>query len=594
MGAFFLFQNGTSFDEQAVRAVFEKKGFGSSREFAAKGATLWLYRKQLVEDDNYHFADPQTAVFATGTIVYRGKPYRESLIALLDDYRQDRLDWDEIIGSFCLIFFVGGRIRLLTDRLNIHHLFIDDRRTRISSSFLAMLASHRERLAINRLALYEKLATGYIVGPDTLVLGIRQVNDAIQEATQGPPFEFLPHPQRSREMDFCSGGFNACVQHQVDVLRDYFRRVGALAAQYGAESGLSAGYDSRLVFALCGLLPVRAAAHTHSNGPHHADEIAIARQLAELKGRELTIVPTRPVEDQDEADRARVLSEILYYFDGRCSDNSGSFSETYTPSYRAGTLGSRQLTFSGLGGEMYRNHYDVASWKVDFEQWMLRHVYYDFFPEMLPSRDLRRELHEAVSAKMASELETDLVGSVEPSTIHRFYSEVNQPQCEGAVLNAHNQVAFFLAPFTEYSVVREAYKAMSCLGLGGRFEAAMIARLDEAVADVATHGGYPLSKEPLQVRLRAAIKTYVPNRVWNWRSRLRHRRLHIGNESLAAYRRLADRSPVMREIEEALTDFAPELQVQACVCDSTARGTAIFVGSFLREFRDHLAGGDAH
>lgn len=589
MGAFFLYQNDTAFDKDAVRGVFQKKGFIPPKEFVLGDATLWLYRKQLVDDGNDYFADPQTAVFATGTIVYRGKSYRESLAAALEDYRRGEFDWNEAIGSFCLLFWDGGRLRLATDRLNVQHLFVDEAGTRLSTSFLAMLVSHRERLPINRLALYEKLATGYIVGPDTLVYGIRQLTEAMVADGVGPHFSFLPHPARSRQVSFASGGFDAAVRSQIDVLGDRFRRIGPLAQQYGVEHGLSAGYDSRLVFALCDLLPVQAAVHTHSTGAHHATDRAVAEELARLKGRELVVVPTCPVPEQEEADRARMLTEVLYYFDGRCSDNSGTFSQTYTRDYRIQTLRDRRLTLSGLGGEMYRNHYDVMRTRVDFQHWMLRHVYYDFFGEMFARGDLRHELHHAICTKMEPELGVSLRGAVAPLTIHRYYAEVNQPQCEGAVVNAHNQMSFFLAPFIEYSVACEAYKVAPYLGLGGRFEAAMIAKLDQAVANVPTSGGHALAAEPLRERLRAAIKTSVPNRILNWKTRFDYRWRGKGQATLAAHRRLLDRSPVMREIERALTEFAPDLCVDAAMRGSTSRGAAIFVGSFLREFHDHIS-----
>jgi len=586
MGAFFLFRSDELIDEAGVRAVFERKGFQPPKEFQLGPLTLWLYRKQLVEQDNYYFADPQTAIFATGTIVYRGKSYRESLRSALEDFRKGSFSLDEALGSFCLMFWIGGRLSIATDRLNVHHVFIDERRTRLSNSFLAMLASFEKKLAVNESALYEKLLTGYIVGPDTLVVGIQQITDALLETASTEEFTFVPHPPRPHEVEFWSDGFDSCVDHQIGVLCEYFRRIGPLASEFPPELGLSSGYDSRLVLALAKELPVPLALHTHATQGVHDLDRSIVSQMAEYRGCELRVVPTRPMDQQSIEGLDKILRDGLYYYDGRCAHNMGAFSETYTRAYKVEVLGPRRLSLNGLGGEIYRNYYFTARSRFNCRQWMDYHVYYN--PLSLPDRSLRDSLHEYVMDKISDALDSKLGSTLDQHTMRRYYSEVRMPDCDGINHNAHNQVAFYLTPFIEYHVVREAYRALPWIGISGRFQAAMIARVDPQLAAFPSHYGFPLSCQSWGHRFKAALKGGVPDRFWNWRRWFQMRVLGDGRPAAERYKDMKQRYPLLRECEEALLAYAPKMDLEMCARHYAQAPTCIFVGSFLREFAGRL------
>lgn len=591
MGAFVLYKSDHPVDGNAIRSVFQKKGFAEPAEFCLGPMTLWLYQKQLVDEENFHFENPTTAVFATGTIVYRGKSYKESLETLLVDFRNGALDFDEMLGSFCLIFFVDNRIHVLTDRLNVHHVFMDQKATRLSSSFLAMLVSTKEPLPLNRLAFYEKISTGYIIGPDTLVEGISQLTDALQQRTRSDSFSFVHHPPRSSSVEYCSSGLDECVEHQILVLRKYFEDISPLAQQYGPELGLSGGYDSRLVLALSKGLPQPLTIHTHLTkgvGSHEADKL-IVPEMAGICGSEWQIVETTSMEEKSEDELAAVLADGLYYFDGRNSHNMGAFSETYTRRYKMRTLGDRRMSLNGLGGEMYRNYYFASRRRFSFRQFMLNKVYYDQAVFAVPGRRLFDEMHECIVRKMADTIGIEFTGSIDQLALKRYYSEIRMPDCDGINNNAHNQLAFFLTPFIEWRVVREAYKALPYIGRTGTFQAALIRRQDENLADVTSHYGFPLSQERLShVLVAGLLRGYVPDRLWNFRARLRTKYRGLGMRDVESFQRLTERSGTMKEIAAVLGDLAPPFDLGMCLRDSANRATVVFLGSLLREFHSHI------
>ena len=175
MGAFILFdqKQKKELDQEAVRSVFAEKGFADPLVVSLGDSVLHLYRKQLADAVNYYTAGEQS-VYAIGTVVYKGLGFRDTLKELLNDYINHAIEYDRIIGSYCVLFYADGQIRILNDALNVCELFTDTKGRFITSSFLAA-ANAAGKLTIDREASLEKLLTGYIVGEDTLFREIRRV-----------------------------------------------------------------------------------------------------------------------------------------------------------------------------------------------------------------------------------------------------------------------------------------------------------------------------------------------------------------------------------------------------------------------------------
>lgn len=591
MGGFFLYRKDeTDIDLDAVRTVFGKKGFAAPRVFDLRKMTLWLYQKQLVSDPNYVSHEDGAALYATGTVVYTGLSYRDSLRRLLEDYRQKQLDLTALLGNFCLLFSVNDRIEILTDRLNMHHIFVDDELSRLSTSFLAMLASFSDPVSLNRLAFYEKISTGYIVGPDTLISRVQKITPRFQDILQTRRFSFIPHPRgdETREVSLCSDGFESCVEHQLEVLLRCFGQTVALADEYGADLGLSAGYDSRLALLLLRYLGVPLSVHTHHTEGVHETEHHLAQEVAEACDTELRVVRTRRMEEQDEGNLARLLSDGLYYYDGRNADNSGAFSPTYTREYKRATLGEQRLRFNGEGGELYRNYYYTSREEFDFSSWMRHHVYYLFAEAVIPKADLRHDVHCHIIRKLSERLGVDLARSVDQLTMRRYHGEIRLPDCEGTLANADNQLAFFMMPFAEPSVTTAAYEATPYIGIDGRFQAALMTRLDATVAAVDSHYGFPFTRQPWHHQVYAALRGYLPDWFWNIRRRFRVRHRNLGQSSYDTYVDLRQRSRTIQQLEDVLYKCFPELDWQMAMRSRPQQATVLFLASLIREFEDQI------
>lgn len=588
MGAFFLYRSDSAVLAKGAQQVFLRKGFAAPKQFTIGGWVLLTYRKMLVEDDNFLATPDGFAIFACGTVVYRSLGYHDTLEQLLDDFRTGKLERNQLLGNFVLLFWDGRCLFLLTDAVNAQRVFVHESGCCLSSSFLAILASSLHRLGLNRLAALERMSTGHIVSPDTLVNEIRQYNHDLalwlQDRTGIRVIENKP-PVLLRT--FHSVGFNESINCQLAVLRDYFLNINTLDREYHAELGLSSGFDSRLLLALSQYLSEKVPLHTHCTSEVHDFEVQVARKLAAVAGNPLTIVPTRRMDHQDETRMKEIVYDNLYFFDARPSNYMGAFSETYTAAYRKQVLGQNRLSLNGLGGELFRNVSSLSPGRFAWSEFMDFNVYYPCAHEVFAGDDRFRDMQEAMNKKLSERLCLDLSGQVDFWTARAYYARVHLPECECNVNNAYNQVAFLLTPFCELQITDEALKATPYIGTDGVYQAAMIEHLSPALASVMSHYGYPFSKVSRKALLAGRLKNVLP-------LRLRHLRASLlvkndrRNTDFSMYRTAVQRSRTLQEIESALADVFPGADWSLAMRDYGQRWASIMVGSFLLEFQHQL------
>lgn len=586
MGAFFLYHKNADLCLDEVTLLFEKKGFQEPRHFTLENWNLWLFRKILTRVDNYLFEDENMRVAACGTVVYRGLGYRDSLHRLLADFRAGKIDQEQLLGSFCLIFWDGKRISILMDRSGTFHVFANDAHTCLSSSFLALLSASHMPLPLNRLALCEKLSTGYIVSPDTLVEGIQQVDRAVAATFRSSEsgLQFVTMCARP-PIELHNNGFKESIERQTSRLQSHFRAMDALHCEASGDLGLSSGYDSRLILACGKYLSKPLELFTHGTQGIHEREADIARQLAALRKQKLNQISTRRIEDLTPCETEDLLTDALYYQDGRCA-NMGAFSEVHTRSYKLNIAGEHHLGWNGLGGEMYRNFYSTANRLVNLRDWMNRNVYYPFARDAWGCQDEYEAMHYHIVDKLSRRLVTTSSANVSFLWLRRYYSEVRMPDCSAIKNDAHNQLSFFHTPFMDATLVAEAMNATSYIGYDGEFQAKMLQLIDPALAKLQTHYGHTLDRIPYWYRCLAFAKCLVSDRVQHQRMR---RKLRLAEPSfLSSYYGFANRTRILSDIHTILRDFAFSGRFDDAMIHYAQRPTAIFVGMFLREFQHKL------
>jgi hypothetical protein len=115
MGAFFLYQRNAELFTDEVKPSSAKKGL-ARRAVSNWASGLLCFIRRCCRIRQFLFRENGAGVFSCGTIVYRGLGYRESLRRILEDFVGGNLDQMQALGNFCLFFWDGKEVSLLTDR----------------------------------------------------------------------------------------------------------------------------------------------------------------------------------------------------------------------------------------------------------------------------------------------------------------------------------------------------------------------------------------------------------------------------------------------------------------------------------------------
>lgn len=590
MGAFLLYDAiQKNLNVEAARNIFQNKGFQTPLEFIIGNNKLLLYTKQAVNNKNYLKRD-DWSIYVIGTVAYRGLSYDNTLKRLLDDYRSQNLDVDEIQGNYCVIFQNLNNIEIMTDPLNVQQLFTDKKGSFLTSSFLAAMMLIPEKLSLNRLACHEKLTTGYICGNDTLF------NEVIKITTKTKPlynnnFQFINNDYHSKELVFHDGGLKNSAARQVDAINNYLKGIQDLATEHKAEIGLSGGYDSRLLYAcMLNSWPFKISVHTHATKglKNHSIEKEIAMEMASVKGSELNIVSTRKMDAYNDDEIENILLDGLYFFDGRCAYNMGAFSPVYTREYKMSISGKCHLTLNGLGGEMYRNYYLTFRNKVDFKEWMKAKVYGANIQMIFKKAEDFEILHSYIIPKMEEHLGINLDGRVSNSNIRRYYSELRMPDCDALNCNAHNQIGFYLTPFIEKNLIQEAYKAIPYIGASGEYQAEMIRQADKLLAGFVSHYGFNFLYEPLKYKIYALVKGYLPDKLWNMR--IKYLRIYgkAFTRDLQYFNRVKEKCYYLQQASEFIELLFPEINFGELRRDYAMMPNSTYISTLFYQFRERI------
>ena len=587
MGGFFLYNQQCALSIDQVKSVFSKKGFQEPVDFnLSNGMHLLSFRKQLIDVQNFYENSNGNRIFLFGTCTYKGLDYQGTLSTILNDFCSDKFDSSELLGNFCILIDRNNTLECILDPLFVYSIFTDNDETCFSSSFLALLVSTKYRKRINELALYEKLSTGYIIGPDTLIEGIYRVdrNFASKENLLRIHQSLFSRHDRGKIGTFKS--FGDAVDHLYEILNNYLIEIKALAEEFQMDLGLSGGYDSRLLLALSIDNRLHLKAHTHfEKGMHDTEgDVGIARELTRLTNIDLTEVQTRPIMDIPEDEVEDILTDGLYYFDGRNSHNMGAFSESYTRKYKIRTLEDYRLSLNGLGGEIFRNYYFSNKKRVNTKSWMDFHIYYPNAWFALNSPSLAHSVKKRKLNKISIFLGNSIFKTISFADIRRYYSEIRMPECDGINNNAHNQLVFYLTPFIENSIIQEAYKVAPFIGLTGRFEAGLIKKADSALASVRSRYGFAFSNIPFTHTLYGFLKSTIPPIFWVKRNNYRIKKKSLGIKYYYDYVKWIDENSVGREIDQAFKSYCPGYRLEYATRDNAHRATIVFLGSFFREF----------
>ncbi len=554
MGAFFLYKIGTVNPNPALD-LFTEMGFSLPRSAQIGGWVVYAYPKIAIPYSNL-ISDGDCILISTGSPIYKGLNYENSLKELLSDFKNNSVESDNLIGQYTLLFCNNTTIKVLRDPLGCKHLFADKECSIISSHMLPICQCLDEGLHVNRMAFYEKFLTGIIMPPNTLFDEIIQIDktiaDSINKAELG--IEFL-QPVKESYSEEKKRHFQQCLVEQADTLRDYFGWLNN-ASKNGGDIGLSGGYDSRLVLAcLNQYTKGKLHLHSHSTENVHKSDLAIANQMADYVGVPCHTVPTKKLKNSN--NNEEIVRKSILYFDGRDSYSIGGCGEVYTASYREESTEKTPLTLTGVGGELYRNVFDMGIKKVRVEDFLKKKVFSSSYNKAV-SETLYQNICNDIIARVSARLGIDKKSKQTKEIAHRYYCEVMMPDGQGVAVDAYNQVSCCIAPFLESRIIAKGYEAIPFHGSGGEFEGKLIDYIDAGLASIPSSYGYPIRKRPIKAKIKERLRILISASVWNNLSKLLGRGESYFNLSKALDELYAN-TQTLKEAYDYLVELFPEI-----------------------------------
>ncbi len=585
MGAFFLCKKNQSANMNQALEIFDEMGFASPAVFETGEWVVCAYSRMRSEDKSCISCHNCTMITA-GTPIYKGMDTDGSLDALLEDYLSEKIDYQQLIGQYTILFCQGNTIEILCDPLGCKHMFTDSGHGILSSHMLPLCQCITSGLHINKKALYEKLLTGIIMSPNTVFEEIIQIDrqTAEQISQENNGIKFI----QTNDFQYSGKGyrsFSECLAEQANTLRSYFEQLDK-ACKQGVDLGLSGGYDSRLVLA-CLYRFNKAKMHLHSHATEnvHRQDLSIANQMAEYVGIPCHTVATKKLSHCDHIDD--VLRKSVLYFDGRSSFSIGGCGEVYTASYRKESTENTPFTLTGVGGELYRNVFDIGFRSIRFNRFMEEKIFSESFRKAV-SEQLYHEIKNDIIDRAASKLGIDEKSKQSKLVAHRYYCEIMMPEGQGTALDAYNQVSCCIAPFLEPSIISRGYRAIPFHHSGGEFEGKLIDFIDPGLAAITSTYGYPIGKRPIINRMKESLRTLIPTSVWNQLAAISIRRKESYGNAEKALDELYANSPTLKEAYMYLTELLPEIDLTKLILSGEEIRRIQFVAMTLYYFRERI------
>ncbi len=464
---------------------------GISKQFGEY--TLFLFKKGSNFPDNFYEING-SFVGSFGTPAYKGLSYSNGLKEILNDELNGTTRSDELYGHYILFIWNKGVLKIFNDGTGLIKAYTDSNGLYLSSSFLILTNILRGLLTLNKKSITENIITGGITGEETHFNEITEFRPASKNNFQGIKIH-VPVYKKTEELKSKREAFEL----QVDVLNRYFSAIQRLADEFSVDTGLTSGYDSRLLLSL--IMKNFKNFHVHSHYRNHSSvERNIAEAIANGNNIEFVSPQVKSFESLSDEELLQVMSSSSRFYDGQIRGTCNWNEEYNTLEYRLKTLRDKRLGFHGIGGEQYRNSDRMCLRSWNFDNWVkFRYIRRASGSSFVNEKD-EKEFCDYLKVKIISKAGFDEnKNHLTLFDLKRIQNEIFISSYRGARTNAENRLAFFLSPFADHHVSEAAYSIIPFLDCTNNFEIELIRHFSPELAEYPSDYGFPFNrKEPFK------------------------------------------------------------------------------------------------
>jgi hypothetical protein len=473
--------------------------FGDFRFYLSKKSSK--FPDNFSEYNNYFIA-------AIGTFTYKGLSYTQSLKTFLKDEIENKLNLTELYGHYFVFIWTGKKLKLYNDGSGILKAYYDNDLKYLSSSYLLLTKLLRNSITLNKPIIVENLLTGGIIGNETLFKEIESLGS--DSAKQFPSLQLIYTNTNADDNSLNSR--EKILKYSLSMLDNYFSKFKNLADEFGVYSGLTGGYDSRLLLSI--IIKYYSKFHVYSHYRSHPSlELDIAKLITTKCNIEFISPQVKSFELMGDEELLSVMNSSCKFYDGQIRMHCNWNEEYNTEEYVAKVSLDKGLGFHGIGGEQYRNadRMYLSSW--NFDNWIKYRFIRKFGGTSFNDKKTEQAFCKTIKAKICKQL--DFSTNKENLTLldlKRIENEIYVYSYRGARTNAENKFSFFLSPFADFHISRAAYNIVPYLSSTNNFEIDLIRNFSTELANFPSNYGFAFkNKEPLMKYLGpVVIENFLP------------------------------------------------------------------------------------
>lgn len=494
-------------DARRLAASLERQGLPLVFTRGWPGITLAWHATPGQPDSHAQWLErPDGGLIAcVGTLFHRGRGGAAALAALWDDFvDSSSAACPALAGEYQVVLARHGRVWVFGDPLGMIKRY-ESADGRVASTSWLACADAQARLDPDPVGALEYVFHGANHGLRTACEQVRiadpaRVHELVEdrrEPTFGPacwqPGPFLHDRQEALER----------ILARLRVLAGGW----AQAFPGRLHAALSGGFDSRLLLALARATGQHPRLHVY--GPPDSPDVRTAMALDHALGLGLRVIDKQALDragkrqqapTEHAAERQARLDANLDFFDGLPIDGIDDHgSDRLT---RIAQSADGALALNGGGGEVLRNFFHVGDRRLRPRD-LVRVFWGGVDAAALRERGLAEALDAHLVATIARELGHD--GILERQQVELVY-----PLLRGRYWTSRNnsmaaRCGHFLTPLLDPAIVRDAVRLPLAWKAFGRFEGALIARLDPELGALPLADGFTPARGPGMLARLATI-----------------------------------------------------------------------------------------
>lgn len=578
MSYYLIYRNNIPEVKKKAESYLKDRNIFLQKEFSNRNYNILLFKREEIKiDSSIINSGEKFSYFVTGTIISKGNDSIKTKEVLYNHLLENKFDQNNYYGHYNLIKITPDEIFIYTDKYGFNNNFYLSDYEVVSNSKLLILNSGLNKFTLNRIAVLENIVTGSLFGSDTFFEEIKKFEPNNTNNAESIKF-IVPAKKEINKLK----SFNDAIEFEINVLENYFNGVKSFSDEFGIDLGITGGFDSRLLMSLGNKFISNIQYHTHYRN-NKDNEILIAEELVKLTGKELVMEKTTYPLERNENELENIMYNCMNYNDGLTRMHCYYIEEYNTDFYKLNILRNKNISMTGIGGEIYRNNIFMTekTWASEYFIKYFLNAYLN--GDCIDNKKLESEYYNNLKRKIFIKLDKDLKDKkITFYELKKFIAEIYPSGKTNVRLNSENNLCFTLNPYLENEIIENSYTAIPFLGDSGNFQATMIQRISKELANIKSDYGYNFNeKEPSSIKVKRKIKNFIPNTI-------KVNKINTGRRSIYAneyFENLTTKFKILNDSFLILKNMFPEIDFKKIINNPDLMLNLFSIGYFIRVCR---------